>query len=51
MMETMLAWASAPNTQWWVLAIVALAFTTEAIRTSREALWGDLFDEDIEDDY
>ncbi|MEM7768591.1 MAG: hypothetical protein AAF253_14080 [Pseudomonadota bacterium] len=44
-------WAAEPATQWWTLAIVALALTTEAIRTSREALWGDFFDEDIEEDY
>ncbi|MEM0986087.1 MAG: hypothetical protein AAGJ32_07560 [Pseudomonadota bacterium] len=51
MMETLLAWAQSPTTQWWTLAIVALVFALEAIRSSREALWGDLFDEDIEEDY
>ncbi len=51
MMDNLLAWASEPSTQWWVLALVGLAFTAEVIRTSRKALWGDFFDEDIEDDY
>ncbi|MEL6286783.1 MAG: hypothetical protein AAFR41_12210 [Pseudomonadota bacterium] len=51
MMETMISWVSEPTTQWSVLAFVALVFTAEAIRTSRHALWGDFFDEDIEEDY
>lgn len=51
MMDGLLAWAREPSTQWGVLALVALAFTGEAIRSSRQALWGDFFDEDIEDDY
>ena len=51
MMDTLMNWASQPETHWWVLALVGLAFTMEAVRVSRRALWGDFFEDDVEEDY
>ena len=51
MIDAILDWASAPMTPWWVLALVTAVFAAEAVRVSRRALWGDFFEDDIEDDY
>lgn len=50
MYETILAWAEAPATPWWVLCGVATIVTAEAARVSRRALWGDLFGDEADDD-
>lgn len=50
MMETMVAWASQTETAGWVLAGCLAIVVIEAIRQSREALWGDFFGDDFEEE-
>ncbi len=50
MIEMMVDWAREPVTSWWVLGLAGLVIGVEAVRQSREALWGDLFSDEFEDE-
>jgi len=50
MIEMMVDWAREPATSWWVLCVAGLVIGAGAIRQSREALWGDMFSDDIDEE-
>ncbi|NBC21341.1 MAG: hypothetical protein GVY06_09930 [Alphaproteobacteria bacterium] len=50
MIETMVDWAREPATSWLVLCLAGLVIGVGAIRQSREALWGDLFHDEMEEE-
>lgn len=49
MVEWIMNVAEQPATAWWVLGLVATVAALEAIRTSKETLWGDFFAEDLDE--
>lgn len=50
MIESMVDWASQPETAGWVLGGGIAILIVEAVRQSREALWGDFFGDDYEEE-
>jgi hypothetical protein len=50
MIDAMVAWASTPETSVWVLALGVVVLVAATTRASQDALWGDLFGEECEDE-
>lgn len=50
MIDAMVAWASEPSTAMAVLSVGVAALVIQAVRHSREALWGDFFLEDLDEE-
>lgn len=50
MIDSMVAWASSPSTAVWVLAISVVILVAETTRHSGDALWGDLFADECDDE-
>ncbi|MEO1642777.1 MAG: hypothetical protein AAFR74_05525 [Pseudomonadota bacterium] len=46
MIENMVAWANEASTAWWVLGSVAAIVFFEALRTSKDMLWGDMIEDE-----
>lgn len=50
MIEAMVNWASQPSTAAFVLAGAVVVIIVEATRQGREALWGDLFYDETDEE-
>ena len=50
MIDAMVAWASEPGTAVMVLGVGLTVLVVQAVRHGREALWGDFFLEDIDEE-
>ena len=49
MMELMMNIANHPATPWWVLIGVGLIVAVEAFRSGSAPLWGDMFDDPLDE--
>ena len=49
MVELVMNIANNPATPWWVLIGVGLIVTIESMRSSSTPLWGDMFDDPLDD--
>ncbi|MEO0816319.1 MAG: hypothetical protein AAFX86_03330 [Pseudomonadota bacterium] len=50
MIDAMVNWASQPSTAAFVLAGAVVVILIEATRQGREALWGDFFYDEMDDE-
>lgn len=50
MIDAMVAWASEPTTAVMVLGVGITALLVQAVRQGREALWGDFFLEEVDEE-